>query len=133
VIATLGEKLFEKNSNNSKTAPTYTTDQINQMQEIVNFVEKNDWTQSMVEAFIETLPKCMAQYEHYKQTDSPIKAAVLAMLIVQGTKSTVNLWSAYEKCSNELAEFNRSEKYLENLRNKRVVDFVKLSQFLMYT
>lgn len=44
----------------------------------MNFVEKNDWTHAMIESFIETLPKCMAQYEHYKQTDSPIKAAVLA-------------------------------------------------------
>ena len=61
------------------------------MQDIVNFIEKNDWTHSMIEAFIESLPKCMAQYEHYKQTDSPIQAAVLAQLVVQATKSTVNL------------------------------------------
>jgi len=76
---------------NSKIAPTYTPEQVKEMQDIVNFVEKNDWIHAMVEAFIEALPKCMAQYEHYKQTDSAIKAAVLAQLVVQATKSTVNL------------------------------------------
>lgn len=74
------------------------------MQAIVDYAEKNDVTHSLVESFIETIPKIIAQYEHYKNTDSEIKAAVLAQLLVQATKSTVNLWVLYRRCCFELAE-----------------------------
>ena len=43
VVSTLGEKLFDKpQAQNSKVAPTFSPEQIKQMQDIVNFVEKND-------------------------------------------------------------------------------------------
>lgn len=47
------------------------------MQDIVTFIEKNDWILALIEGFIETLPKCVALYRKLANIDSPIKAAVL--------------------------------------------------------
>lgn len=47
------------------------------MQDIVNFVEKNDWILNLVDGFVETLPKCISLYRKYANLDSPIKAAIL--------------------------------------------------------
>jgi hypothetical protein len=83
VIATLGVKLFDKKDvAKDGVGLVFTQDQIKQMQDIIDYIEKNDWTLSIIESFIETLPKCVALYKKYENLDNPIKAAVLGQLVV---------------------------------------------------
>jgi chorismate synthase len=83
IISTLPDTIFQKKENNKGVASyIFTQDQLKQMQDIVNFVEKNDWILGMIEAFIETLPHCVTLYRKFANLDSPIKAAVLGQLVV---------------------------------------------------
>lgn len=83
VITTPGELLFVKIDYQQKgITQGYTHEQLNQMQEVINYVEKQYQMSNLVESFVETIPKCVSMYKKLEHQDSPIQAAVLGQLVV---------------------------------------------------
>ena len=78
VLSSMSDTIFKKQENSKGVASyIFTADQLKQMTDIVTFVEKNDWVQSMTESFIECLPLTVALYKKQANLGSPIRAAVL--------------------------------------------------------
>lgn len=126
------DELFRKSQSNAAFGEVYTEKQITEISQIKDFMDQNSCLEGMIEAFINTLPKVMTDYRKLMSMEKHTSAELISKLLLQAFKATCNVWSVYQRSSNILAEHFRDSKIYDRFLDKGIIDFVKLSQAILF-
>lgn len=130
-IAKDPEQLFKKTQANAAFGQMYTEKQITEITQLKDFMDRNNSLEGMIEALINTTPLVIGDYRKLMSMGKYTSAELIAKLLAHAFKSTCNVWSVYERCSQILAENNRDSNIYDRFLDKGIVDFVKLSQAIL--